>query len=134
MTQMDALQLVDLMQRRVVDLAVSENYLRDEGLSKGAAEIWRGPGRDGGLVSELWVQGAFPSQSSEDSLASLASEGLFPKDLAAYSESPGRKSIDFVARWRRLPASTRFLLCETGCVNSRERARSIAQSRFGSAR
>jgi ATP-dependent helicase YprA (DUF1998 family) len=90
MTQMDALQLVDLMQRRVVDLAVSENYLRDEGLSKGAAEIWRGPGRDGGLVSELWVQGAFPSQSSEDSLASLASEGLFPKDLAAYLDNSGK--------------------------------------------
>jgi DEAD/DEAH box helicase domain-containing protein len=90
MTHMDSLQLVDLMQRRIVDLAVSENYLRDEGLSKAAAEIWRGPGSEGGLVSELWVQGAYPSRSSEDSLASLTSEGLFPADLAAYLDTTGR--------------------------------------------
>jgi len=90
MSQLDALQLVDLMRKRIVDLAVSENYLRDEGLSKASAEIWRGPGNDGGLVSELWVQGAFPSEFSEDSLASLALEGLFPKDLTEYLDNKPR--------------------------------------------
>lgn len=39
------------------------------------------------MVSELWVQGAFPSKVSEDSLASLAAEGLFPTDLCQYLDN-----------------------------------------------
>ena len=84
MSQIDALQLVELTRQRLVDLAVSENYLRSPALADAAASIWRGPGEQGGLVSELWVQGAFPSKLSEDSLGSLAAEGLFPKDLCEY--------------------------------------------------
>ena len=77
---MDALQLVEMTRQRLVDLAVSENYLRSPSLAGAAAEIWRGPGDEGGLVSELWVQGAFPSKLSEDSLESLAGGGLFPRE------------------------------------------------------
>lgn len=84
MNHLDALQLVDLMRERIGTLAVSENYLRDEKASKAAEKIWRGPAELGGLVSELWVQGAFPSALSEDTLASLSAEGLFPSDLSAY--------------------------------------------------
>jgi DEAD/DEAH box helicase domain-containing protein len=90
MSQLDALQLVELMRKRIVALAVSENYLREEALSKTAEKIWKGPGNDGGLVSELWVQGAFPSEPSNDSLASLAVEGLFPEDLADYLDKSGK--------------------------------------------
>src|ERR1017187_7804644 len=86
---MDALQLVEMTRQRLVDLAVSENYLRSPSLSSAASEIWRGVGEQGGLVSELWIQGAFPSKSSEDSLESLASEGLFPRDLCNYLDSTG---------------------------------------------
>jgi DEAD/DEAH box helicase domain-containing protein len=49
-----------------------------------ADEIWSGPGKDGGLVSKVWIQGAFPSKQSSDSLASLAAQELFPADLAQY--------------------------------------------------
>ena len=97
MSQLDALELVELMRRRLVDLAVSENYIRDEALSAAAGSIWRGPGVEGGLVSELWVQGAFPSEFSNDSLASLAAESLFPKDLADYLDKKDKKE--------RIPAS-----------------------------
>src|SRR5882672_3602542 len=84
MSQIDALQLVELTRQRLVDLAVSENYLQNPLLANAAAEIWRGPAEQGGLVSELWVQGAFPSKVSKDSLGSLAAEGLFPPDLSKY--------------------------------------------------
>jgi len=78
-----------MARQRLVDLAVSENYLRDPALANAAAEIWRGPGEHGGLVSELWVQGAFPSKLSGDSLESLAVEGLFPRDLCQYLDTTG---------------------------------------------
>ena len=73
-----------------MDLAVSENYLRSPSLAHAAEKIWRSAGDVGGLVSELWIQGAFPSKSSEDSLESLAMEGLFPEDLCKYLDSLGR--------------------------------------------
>jgi DEAD/DEAH box helicase domain-containing protein len=79
-----------MTRQRLVDLAVSENYLRSPSLAGAASEIWRGPGEQGGLVSELWIQGAFPSKSSEDSLESLAREGLFPRDLCGYLDGTGK--------------------------------------------
>lgn len=79
-----------MTRQRLVDLAVSENYLRNPALAAAAAEIWRGTGAQGGLVSELWIQGAFPSKLSQDSLASLASEGLFPRDLSEHFDSTGQ--------------------------------------------
>jgi hypothetical protein len=36
-SQLDALRLVDMTRQRVVDLSVSENYLRDASLSEAAA-------------------------------------------------------------------------------------------------
>lgn len=73
-----------------MDLAVSENYLRSSALAGAAAEIWRGAGEQGGLVSELWIQGAFPSRLSKDSLKSLANDGLFPQDLCEYLDRTGK--------------------------------------------
>src|ERR1017187_8433867 len=87
---MDALQLVEMTRQRLVDLAGSENYLRNPALAGAAAEIWGGAGEQGGLVSELWIQGAFPSKPSQDSLGSLASEGLFPRDLCEYLNNTGK--------------------------------------------
>ena len=84
MSQLDALRLVEQMRERAVSLATSENYVRDSNITRQAETIWSGPGKEGGLVSELWIQGAFPSKQSDDSLASLAREGMFPEDLVEY--------------------------------------------------
>jgi hypothetical protein len=81
MGQVDALKMVEHVRTRLVDLSVSENYMRDNRLSDAARTIWEGPGADGGLVSELWVESAFPGEHSSDSLKSLSAEGLFPDDL-----------------------------------------------------
>jgi DEAD/DEAH box helicase domain-containing protein len=84
------LKLVEMTRDRLVDLATSENYIRNAAIGRAAAGIWRGPGEEGGLVSELWVQGAFPSKSSQDSLASLAAEDLFPLELVEYLDRTGK--------------------------------------------
>jgi DEAD/DEAH box helicase domain-containing protein len=84
MSQLDALRLVEEMRERAVSLATSENYVRDSNIARQAETIWSGPGKGGGLVSELWIQGAFPSKQSKDSLASLAKEGMFPANLVEY--------------------------------------------------
>ena len=84
MSQLDALRLVGEMRGRMVSLATAENYIRDPKLASRAEAIWSGPGKDGGLVSQIWIQGAFPSKQSTDCLASLAEEGLFPADLVTY--------------------------------------------------
>ncbi len=91
---MDALRLVEFTRQRLVDLAVSENYLRSKDVSSAAAEIWAGPGEGGGLVSELWVQGAFPNKKSADTLQSLANEGLFPSELMRYLDAHGKFPAD----------------------------------------
>ena len=84
MSQLDALRLVEEMRNRAVSLATAENYVRDPKVASRAEAIWSGPGRDGGLVSQVWIQGAFPSRQSDDCLASLAQEGRFPADLVHY--------------------------------------------------
>lgn len=81
MSQVDALRMADHVRSRLVDLAVSENYFRDAQISEVARRLWSGPGTEGGLVSELWVEGAFPGQRSTDSLKSLNKEGLLPDGL-----------------------------------------------------
>ena len=90
MSQLDALRLVEEMRDRAVSLATAENYVRDSKFASRAEAIWFGPGKEGGLVSELWIQGAFPSKQSEDSLTSLAKEGLFPLELVQYLDTNGK--------------------------------------------
>lgn len=82
MGHVDALKMVSHVKERLVNLAISENYLRDESLSSICRSIWNSRGTEGGLVSELWVEGAFAGEQTTDTLASLAEQGLFPKELA----------------------------------------------------
>lgn len=80
--QLDALALTDHLRRRVVDFTLDEAYLRDEHLREISQDIWSGPAKEGGLISDLWIEGAFPSQPSlSDTLASLVREGLFDRSL-----------------------------------------------------
>ena len=84
MGQVDALKMVEHLRTRLVDLAVSENHMRDSKVSDAARKVWAGPGNEGGLVSELWVEGAFPAKQSADSLRSLSDDGLFPSELCRH--------------------------------------------------
>lgn len=89
MSELDALRLVELTRDRIVNLAVSENYLRHAEIASSASRIWGGPSQNGGLVSELWVQGAYPNELSHDTLDSLATEGIFPQSLRDHLDQVG---------------------------------------------
>jgi DEAD/DEAH box helicase domain-containing protein len=87
MSQLDALRLVEMTRERIVRLSVSENYLRDSSISDVAGKIWNSSPESGGLVSELWVQGAYPSELSSDTLSSLSKDGIFSPELANHLET-----------------------------------------------
>jgi len=74
----------------MVDLAASDNYIRDPALSASCRRAWEGTEVDGGLVSEVWVEGAFPAQiartpdGTPQTLERLVRDGAFPGDLCAH--------------------------------------------------
>lgn len=89
MSQVDALRMVENVRSRLVDLAVAENYFREKSLSDAVRNVWAGSSANGGLVSELWVEGAFPGELSSDSLDALRVEGIFPEELCRHLEERG---------------------------------------------
>ena len=86
--------MVEHVRTRLVDLAVAENHFRDHRLSDAVRSVWAGAGAHGGLVSELWVEGAFPGELSSDSLISLRDEDIFPKDLCQHVGERGVFPLD----------------------------------------
>ena len=81
MGQIDALRMVEHVRERLVDLAVAENHIRNRNISDVCRRVWSEGGSDHGLVSELRVEGAFPGEQTQDSLGSLAAEGILPENL-----------------------------------------------------
>jgi hypothetical protein len=82
MPHVDALKIAEHLRERLVDLAVSENYVRDKALAEACRRLWsEEAARDAELVSELWVEGAFPGLKVSDTLDSLAETGMFPASL-----------------------------------------------------
>lgn len=94
MAQLDALRLVEVLRQRVVDLATSDQFVRDEKLAAVCRNIWAGPPDRGGLVSDLWVEGAFPSESAGVSLRELAMRGLFDRQLCQHLDKNGAFPAD----------------------------------------
>lgn len=90
MGQVDALSLVAKVRRRMVDLAMSDNYIRDSEVLAICRDSWEGPGPGGGLVSELWVEGTFPAESSGKNLTDLANEGIIPRRLVEHLDRSDR--------------------------------------------
>lgn len=84
MGQVDALRMAEHVRQRLVDLAVAENYLSDNDLSDVLSKLWSEGAIDDSLVGDLWVEGTYPGEKTEDSLESLAAAGLFPPDLCAH--------------------------------------------------
>jgi DEAD/DEAH box helicase domain-containing protein len=81
MSQLDALRLAEGVRKRLSDFAGSQGFVRDESLARICLELWRGGQDFGGMVSDLWVEGAFPSEESVDTLDGLTREGIFNADL-----------------------------------------------------
>jgi ATP-dependent helicase YprA (DUF1998 family) len=81
MSQLDAFKLSNSIRSRLVDFAMDFNFARDRKITEICRRIWSGKAESGGLVSDLWVEGAFPSKSAEESLADLVSQGQFDGGL-----------------------------------------------------
>lgn len=79
--QLNAVKLAQSVRQRMVDFNASDLFVRDAGLAKSLRTAWGGDGRVGGLLSDLWVEGAFPPESSTDTLDSLEAEGILHRDL-----------------------------------------------------
>ncbi len=88
-TQLDALRLTNAVRQRLVDFAADDNFTRDERLAAICRRLWEGPPQLGGLLSDLWVEGAFPTTVSDQSLHSLVQQGVFNSDLAAQLDRTG---------------------------------------------
>jgi len=85
----DSLTLVENVRHRLVNLAQSTNFVRDERVAAACRNVWAGPGGEGGLVSELWVEGAFTSESSGDTLQSLADSLIVDRALVDHLDRSG---------------------------------------------
>jgi hypothetical protein len=81
MAQLDAIKLCDELRQRLVDFAVDDTFVNDPVLTAASRALWSGVQNDGGLVSDLWVEGAFPAEASEKTLADFAWEGRFSQEL-----------------------------------------------------
>lgn len=87
MSQLDALQLVKVVRDRLVEFGISENHTPDVALENAARAIWRG--QEDGVVGELWVEAARPSESSGKRLSDLVASSFFDRQLAEHLDARG---------------------------------------------
>jgi hypothetical protein len=94
---LDALQLSKAVRRRLVEFSSDDRYSRDPKLSHICRDIWTGRPSDGGLLSDLWVEGAFPAKLSNATLATLAEAGSFDTYKGRFSYGEKFKSgVEFL--------------------------------------
>ena len=84
MAQLDALKLSEDLRTRLVDLAVSEGATSSPILNDRLRDLWSRPAAEGGLVGDLWVEGAFEARSSGICLEELAASGKFNPGLQTH--------------------------------------------------
>lgn len=84
MSQLDAIALSKSVKERLVNFAQDEHFVRDPELLRACRELWSGPPQDGGLLSDLWIEGAFPAQSCNETLDTLVQRNLFHAELCRH--------------------------------------------------
>ena len=94
MTQLNALSLADSLRRRMVDFALDDNFVNDPELTEICRSIWSGAPKEGGLLSDMWVEGAFPSKTSAYSLDDIVDEGRFDASLRDVLNKPSAMPRD----------------------------------------
>lgn len=94
MSYVDALQMTNRMRDRLVDLAVSQNYIREAAITKALRRTWEKVDSVDSLVSELWVEGTIPCEKSLETLSTLVEKGMLNRDLYSQISSSGAFPID----------------------------------------
>src|SRR6266567_9634513 len=89
MAQLDAIVLSAAVKQRMVDFALDDHFVQDLQLVEICRAIWSGPPERGGLLSDLWVEGAFPAKSSGETLGDLVAHGLFDQWLCRHLDKRG---------------------------------------------
>jgi len=88
MAQLDAIRAKDALRKRLVEFSLDQLYLRDESLRSILQALWSSEGNDS-LISNLWVEAAFPSESSDVTLQQLVDAGRFSPQLLAALDASG---------------------------------------------
>jgi len=86
---LDALSLSDQLRKRLVDLSLDDHATRNDELNEALRSIWHSQGSEGGLVGDIWVEGAFPSKLSDQTLNALRASGEINDDLGKLLISNG---------------------------------------------
>lgn len=94
MAQINALALTAHLKQRMVDFALDDHFVADPALRRICENIWSGPPEQGGLASDLWVEGAFPSRSAVETMRALVERGEFDADLGHMLDAAGHFPLD----------------------------------------
>ena len=81
MPTLDSLKLAASVRQRLVDYASDQNYVSSKLLAEKLRQLWLGDHSAGRLVSDIWVEGTFPSEQVKVSLIQAAEDGFFDRDL-----------------------------------------------------
>src|SRR6266446_3300048 len=93
-SQLDAIALAHAVKGRLVDFALDDHFVQDTRLMEACRALWSGLPEEGGLLSDLWVEGAFPSKSAGESLQDLVAAGLFDEWLCQHLDARGAVPAD----------------------------------------
>src|SRR5690349_9398455 len=89
MSHLNTIALRDALIKRVTDFALDDHFVRDEKLSGALRQIWSGRPETGGLGSDLWVEGAFPSTTAAETMGDLQTRGLIHPELGNQLHATG---------------------------------------------
>jgi DEAD/DEAH box helicase domain-containing protein len=88
-SQLDAIALSKAVQQRLVNFALDDHFVQDPQLRQACQHLWSGPPQHGGLLSDLWIEGAFPAQTAPVSLDDLVQRRQFDADLSNHLAQRG---------------------------------------------
>jgi len=89
MSQLDAIALSQAVKQRLVDFALDDHFVRDPQLTEACRTLWAGKPEMGGLLSDLWLEGAFPAQAAPESLETLVTQGQSNAELCSHLDKRG---------------------------------------------
>lgn len=87
MSQLNTLALRDALIKRVTDFALDDHFVRDTNITEALQRLWAGRPETGGLGSDLWVEGAFPSTPAAETMGDLVDRKLVNKELGRQLDS-----------------------------------------------
>jgi len=81
MPTLNALNAVENVKKRLIDFVLEDHFVKEPTLRDACQAIWGGSPEEGGLVSDLWVEGTFPNKTGGSSLAKRVADGQFSETL-----------------------------------------------------